>query len=151
MRRLTFVLAWFLFTFQGISHAYNGHFTLAAESLPPHLNPAEINFSQRNVASNVVQYTDDMAAGRWDWARSGPLRVMERDGSWVSNDNRRLMAARQSGSDSVPVQVVLPSEAFRPGVTWEQAFTERLNYWRNTPPVPNGGLSTLPTVRPPRR
>lgn len=76
---------------------------------------------------------------------------MERDGGWVSYDNRRLMAARQAGVDSVPVQVVRPGEMFKPGVTWEQALTERFNYWRNTPPVPSGGLPTLPTVRPPRR
>ena len=91
---------------------------VAAQALPagPLLSPSVINFSQRTVSSNVIQYADDMANGAWDWSRSGPLRVMERDGGWVSYDNRRLLAAQQAGV-SVPVQIVQPGELMRPGLT----------------------------------
>lgn len=53
-----------------------------------------------------MKYTEDMKAGNWDWSKSGPLNIMERDGNWVSYDNRRLMAAQNAGLDSVPVQIV---------------------------------------------
>jgi uncharacterized protein RhaS with RHS repeats len=126
----------------------------AAEGLPqgPILNSAEINFSQRTVSSNVAQYADDMANGAWDWSRSGPLRVMEREGKWVSYDNRRLMGAQQAGAN-VPVQIVQPGELMRPGVTWEEAFQARFADPRNVSAggvVPNGGLSTQPTIAPRR-
>ena len=119
------------------------------------LNPAEINFSQRTVSANVRQYADDMAAGNWDWSRSGPLRVMERDGQWVSYDNRRLMAAQQAGVGEVPIQVVQPGQLM-PGssLTWDQAFTRRFTDPRNVQAggvVPNAGLSTQPSIAPPRR
>jgi RHS repeat-associated protein len=119
------------------------------------LNPTEINFSQRTVSANVRQYADDMAAGNWDWSRSGPLRITERDGQWVSYDNRRLMAAQQAGLGEVPVQVVQPGELM-PGssLTWEQAFTRRFTDPRNVQAggvVPNPGLPTQPSIAPPRR
>ena len=114
------------------------------------LNPSKINFSQRSVSENVVKYTEDMKAGNWDWSRSGPLKVMERDGQWVSYDNRRLMAAQQAGLDSVPVQVVKPTELV-PGKnsTWEKAFIDRFNDFRNIKlggPVPNSGLGPQPSI-----
>lgn len=129
--------------------------TRAAGAAKTGLNPAEINFSQRTVSANVRQYADDMAAGNWDWSRSGPLRVMERDGQWVSYDNRRLMAAQQAGLGEVPVQVVQPG-ALMPGssLTWEQAFTRRFSDPRNVQAggvVPNPGLPTQPSIAPPRR
>ena len=119
------------------------------------LNPAEINFSQRTVSANVRQYADDMAAGKWDWSRSGPLRIMQRDGQWVSYDNRRLLAAQQAGHREVPVQIVRPDNLM-PGssMTWEQAFTRRFNDPRNVQfggAVPNTGLPTQPTIEPPRQ
>lgn len=132
-----------------------GRWSNAAKGLPqgPLLNSAEINFSQRTVSSNVAQYADDMANGAWDWSRSGPLRVMEREGGWVSYDNRRLLASQQSGA-TVPVQIVQPGEFMRPGVTWEQAFQSRFTHEWNVSAggvVSNGGLSTQPIILPPRR
>jgi hypothetical protein len=58
------------------------------------MDPGELNFSQRTVSENVETYAEAMKAGTWDWERSGPVRVMLRDGQWVSYDNRRVMAAR---------------------------------------------------------
>jgi len=115
------------------------------------LNPNEINFSQRSVSENVVKYTEDMKSGNWDWSKSGPLKVMERDGQWVSYDNRRLMAAQNAGLDSVPVQVVKPYDLV-PGksIVWEKAFTDiRFNDPRNIKlggPVPNSGLGVQPEI-----
>jgi len=115
------------------------------------LNPNKINFSQRSVSENVVKYTEDMKSGNWDWSMSGPLNVMERDGQWVSYDNRGLMAAQNAGIDSVPVQVVKPNDLV-PGknINWEKAFTDiRFNDPRNIKlggPVPNSGLSAQPEI-----
>lgn len=114
------------------------------------LKPNEINFSQRTVSGNVNQYTQDMISGNWTWNESNTIRVMKRDGQWVSYDNRRLMAAQNAGIDSIPVKVVDPTELV-PGrnITWEQAFTERFNDFRNIKvggPVPNSGLSSQPTI-----
>ncbi len=121
----------------------------------PKLNPTDINFSQRTVNSNVRQYADDMAAGEWDWSQSGPVRVMNRDGQWVSYDNRRVMAAQQAGLAEVPVQVVQPN-TLMPGssLTWDQAFVRRFNDSRNVQAggvVPNSGLSTQPAIATPRK
>lgn len=119
-----------------------------AKTLPegPLLSPSAINFSQRSVSSNVARYADDMANGAWDWSKSKPLRVMERDGGWVSFDNRRLMAAQQAGLDSVPVEIV-------GGAKWEKAFQMRFADPRNVSAggvVPTGGLSSQPIVLFPR-
>jgi len=119
------------------------------------INPNKINFSQRTVSKSVNDYAADMKAGNWDWERSGPLRVMERDGNWVSYDNRRLMAAQQVGLDSVPVQVVKPTDVHpeMPG-TWEDAFLKRLNHEWNIKaggPVPNAGISSQPEIFSPKR
>ncbi len=122
---------------------------LAAESVPSALNPAEINFSQRTVSANVQQYTADMANGNWNWSRSGPLRVMQQDGQWVSYDNRRLMAAQNAGVNSVPVQVVQPTAVGPNGMTWGDAFNARFNHPWNVQsggPVPPTGLSSQPTI-----
>ena len=78
---------------------------------------------------------------------------MERDGQWVSYDNRRLMAARQAGLNEVPVQVVGPGAMYSPTKTWEQAFGKRFRDRRNLDaggPVPNQGLADLPSIELPR-
>ena len=118
------------------------------------LYPKDINFSQRNVASDVQDYTDDMAAGQWDWSESGPIRVMMRDGQWVAYDNRRLMAAQNAGLASIPVQIVQPNEIAPGDDTWEQQFqNNRFKDPRNLlngVPMPNIGLPSQPIVRPSR-
>ncbi|MEO6994745.1 MAG: hypothetical protein ABI273_14145, partial [Lacunisphaera sp.] len=118
------------------------------ESNPTHLNPFSINYSQRSVASNVEEYIEDMIAKRWDWNRSGPIRVMKQEGQWVSYDNRRLLAAQKARLKFVPVQVVQANEMMSLRKTWLKAFTRRFNDARNTPRVPAGGLSTQPTIVP---
>ncbi|MEY2864146.1 MAG: hypothetical protein RLY58_1853 [Pseudomonadota bacterium] len=117
-------------------------------------NPAEINFTQPGVNTNVQQYVDDMANGRWDWQRSGPLRVMEVDGQLVSYDNRRLMASRIAGVKEVPIEVVNPLDIM-PGSkkTWQKAFDIRRNMEINRvdgKPVPPTGLPSLPRINPPK-
>ncbi|HEX5718823.1 MAG TPA: RHS repeat-associated core domain-containing protein, partial [Thermoanaerobaculia bacterium] len=121
---------------------------------PASLRPAEINFSQRTVNQNVRQYTADMAAGEWNWSRSGPIRVMERDGQWVTYDNRRLMAAQNAQLPEIPVQVVQPGDLV-PGTTrtWEEAFQARFSDSRNVDAgavVPNKGLSAQPAIAEPK-
>jgi hypothetical protein len=117
---------------------------------PVNLNPNDISFSQRTVSGNVNNYIDDMKAGNWDWEKSGPLRVMDRDGSLVSYDNRRLMAAQQANLDSVPVQMVKPNDMLPDtSKTWNQAFLDRLNHKWNVKAggvVPNNGLSNQPEI-----
>jgi len=114
------------------------------------LNPKEVNFSQRTVSGNVEKYVADMKAGKWDWNKSGPIRVMEIDGKIVSYDNRRLMAAQQAGLKDIPYKVVKPTDVM-PGSkkTWSQAFQKRFNDSRNVEAggaVPNGGISAQPKI-----
>ena len=119
------------------------------------LIPNDLSFSQRTVGWQVEQYAADMRAGRWDWNRSGPLRVMDVDGKFVSFDNRRLMAARLADLKEVPIQVVDPAAPSHiKGRTWADTFSERLSDPRNVAAggrVPVGGQSWLPRVIRPRR
>ncbi len=120
-------------------------------SVTKELNPNKINFSQRTVSGNVEQYVADMKAGKWDWKKSGPIRIMEIGGKWVTYDNRRLMAAQQAGLKSIPYLVVKPTDIM-PGskITWATAFTKRFNDPRNVKAggyVPNGGLSSQPKIK----
>lgn len=127
----------------------------AAVAMERTASPAEINYSQRTVSENVQAYTEDMRAGQWDWTRSGPLRVLERDGQLVSYDNRRLLAAQTAKLDRVPIQIV-DERAQVPGGTrtWGEAFESRFNDPRNVAaggPVPATGLKTKPTIMRRRR
>lgn len=114
------------------------------------LNPNQINFSQRTVSGNVKQYIIDMKNGNWDWDKSGPIRIMEMEGKWVSYDNRRLLAAQKAGLDDIPYQIVKPDDIM-PGSkkTWAEAFEKRFKDQRNVEAggvVPKEGLSTQPIV-----
>jgi len=153
MTQILICLLVLLFSLSGPAMGQNAHFrqsSLAAEATPSALNPAEINYSQRTVSTNVEQYTTDMANGDdWDWSVSGPLRVMQQGGQWVSYENRRLMAAQNAKLNSVPVQVVQPDNPGPSGMTWEDAFNARFNHPWNVQaggPVPTGGLSTQQTI-----
>lgn len=133
-----------------LSRRYVDRLRNAASSNPTSLHPKDVNFSQRSVAANVRQYTDDMLADEWDWVESGPIRVMKRDGQWVAYDNRRLMAAQNANLSSIPVQVVQPGDIATPGgKTWEEQYQKRFNDRRNLLdglPVPNIGLPTQPFI-----
>jgi len=123
---------------------------LAIFIAPNRLAPSDINFSQRTVSGNVENYVSDMKAGNWDWSKSGPIRIMQQNGKWVSYDNRRLMAAQQAGLKDIPFEIVDP-KAIMPGSkkTWEQAFGKRFNDRRNIDAggaVPTGGLTTQPNI-----
>lgn len=114
------------------------------------LSVKQINFSQRTVSGNINQYISDMKLGKWDWTKSGPIRIMKMDGKWVSYDNRRLMAAQQAGLENIPYKIVKPGDIM-PGSkkTWSQAFQKRFNDSRNVQAggvVPNGGLSSQPKI-----
>ncbi|QDU79633.1 hypothetical protein Pla110_13440 [Polystyrenella longa] len=114
--------------------------------------PGEVAFSQRTGGGNVTQYVDDMANGRWDWSRSGPINVMRQGDRYVTFDNRRLMAAREAKLSEIPINVV-DSNAIRPGtkMTWEEAFRRRFNDPRNKRAggvVPDSGLLELPAIAP---
>jgi hypothetical protein len=114
--------------------------------------PGDIAFSQRTVGENVAQYVDDMKNNRWDWSKSGPINVMRQGDRYVTFDNRRLLAARESGLPEIPINVVDP-KAIRPGtkMTWEEAFRRRFNDPRNKSAggvVPEGGLIGRPAIVP---
>jgi RHS repeat-associated protein len=133
------------------SYVADPHALMDPFGLQQLIDPSRINFSQRTVAGNVETYIEDMRSGKWDWDRSGPLRVMRQGDSMVSYDNRRLLAARVAGLDAVPVELVEP-DAIMPGSakTWGKAFTQRMNDPRNVVAggrVPFGGLSEEPQVR----
>ena len=113
-------------------------------------DPKNLNFSQRTVGGQVGQYESDMKAGKWDWGKSGPLRVMDVNGQLVSYDNRRLLAAQNANLASVPVEVVDPN-AIMPGSkkTWAQAFARRRCHDRNREAggdVPEQGLKSKPKI-----
>lgn len=58
-----------------------------------------------------------------------PLTVINRNGTLVSFDNRRLAAAQSLGLDHVPVNIVNGSDPYpksTTGKTWDDAFNERL-------------------------
>ncbi|WP_165987529.1 RHS repeat-associated core domain-containing protein [Streptomyces sp. YIM 98790] len=111
------------------------------------VDAGEINFSQRTISPN--DYAEQMRNNQWDWDRSGPLRVMERDGQLVTYDNRRLDAAREAGV-RVPIERVDPNAPFpdsSTGKTWEEKFQQRFRDPRNRRAggvVPNTGLSERP-------
>jgi RHS repeat-associated protein len=111
-------------------------------------NPNDINFSQRTISPN--DYVDDMVNDNWDWDRSGPLRVTERDGQLVSYDNRRLDAAREAGLTEVPIERLdpnAPDPSSTSGRTWDESFRRRFADPRNRRAggvVPNTGLSERP-------
>ncbi|HYO52260.1 RHS repeat-associated core domain-containing protein, partial [Archangium sp.] len=112
------------------------------------VSPGAINFSQRTVAEN--DYAGKMSRGEWDWSKSGPLRVMDVNGQYVSYDNRRLLAAQVAGVEKVPIEVVDP-QAIMPGSkkTWEKAFWQRRNDRRNIEAggvVPETGMKERPQV-----
>ena len=120
--------------------------------VPTTLNPNEINFSQRTVSENVKKYTQDMISGNWIWNESNTIRVMQREGQWVSYDNRRLMAAQNAGLKEIPVEVVDPKSIMpnsKMNSTWEEEFQSRFNHKWNIQaggPVPNTGLRSQPEI-----
>ncbi|MDC0711451.1 RHS domain-containing protein [Stigmatella sp. ncwal1] len=112
------------------------------------VDPRLINFSQRTVAEN--DYAGKMSSNNWNWDRSGPLRVMDVDGQYVSYDNRRLLAAQVAGLKTVPVEVVKLNEVMPESKkTWEKAFWQRRNDRRNIEAggvVPRQGIKERPQI-----
>ena len=117
------------------------------------VDPRTINFSQRNVSANVIDYTLDMEKrGKHFFDR--PLNVIETNaGQFVSLDNKRLMAARMTGTQ-VPIRIVKANE-FMNGTsrkTWGQDLNNKLSGQsrpRGLPPVPalpTHGGSGLPGI-----
>ena len=114
------------------------------------VDPNEVNFTQPGVNKNVLDYAQDMKNNRWDWKRSGPVRVMEIEGTLVSYDNRRVAAARMAGVTQIPYEIVTPTDMF-PGSkrTWAQQFDRRRLDPRNLvdgEPLPRIGTNDLPRI-----
>ena len=114
------------------------------------IDSINLNYSQRSVSSNVYQYALDMKNGLWDWAKSGFIRIMKRDGKWVTYDNRRVLASELSGKGEVPFEVVNPYDIM-PGSkkTWEVQYIKRFSDPRNAEAggvVPNSGIDIQPKV-----
>lgn len=105
-------------------------------------NPKDINFSQRTVSENVYKFIGDMHSGKWNWNRSGPLKIMKRGNHWVSYDNRRLLAAQMVGLSVVPVTEVRGKE-------WNDLFKNRFGSSKNRKAggiVPDSGLKKQPKI-----
>jgi hypothetical protein len=73
------------------------------------MNPSEIKFSQKDVKAEttdgmpVSELSDSMNASGWN---GDPLHLIELpDGTFVSLDNRRLVAAQNAGLKEVPVGI----------------------------------------------
>lgn len=117
---------------------------------PKLLNPNGINFSQRTVCGNVSKYTQDMISGNWEWNDSNTIMVMNREGQWVSYDNKRLLVAQNAGLESIPVNVVQPNEIMpNSSLTWDDAFLTRFNHPWNVQAggsILNTGLSSQPSI-----
>lgn len=123
------------------------------ECPPGTMDPNKIRFSQHSVTGGgpkgAKTYTAAMKAGEWDWARSGPLRVINQGGKMVSYDNRRLYAARFSKTKCVPIQEVNrgdPHPDSTTGKTWGEKFDQRMSDPRNNPAVPFGGSPRPPAL-----
>lgn len=129
---------------------------LAHNTCPELVDPESVSFTQRTIGEEVFEYADDMLNGRWDWSRSGPLRVTEVNGRFVSYDNRRLAAARLAGLREVPIQRVNLDEVIpvpNARKTWRQAFEQRRTDPRNVREggvVPPEGIADLPDIASPR-
>jgi hypothetical protein len=81
--------------------------------------PTNLKFSQRDVlpftgdkSMTIDQLADSMKTNGW---KGDALNVVELpDGTMVSTDNRRLLAAQKAGLKTVPIAYHLPEEAIPP-------------------------------------
>jgi RHS repeat-associated protein len=92
---------------------------------PTMVDPNLLAFSQSWISPN--NYAEVISQKGWI---GEPLNVIERDGRFVSFDNRRLDAARELGMRKVPVTKVGGPGAYpksTTGKTWNDAFDERLS------------------------
>ncbi|MBW8724509.1 MAG: ParB N-terminal domain-containing protein, partial [Inquilinus limosus] len=92
---------------------------------PVMVDPNSLNFSQSWVSPN--DYAAVMKQKGWI---GDPLTVMNRDGTLVSFDNRRLAAAQALGLKEVPVNFVDGNDPYpksTTGKSWNDAFNERLS------------------------
>ena len=93
------------------------------------INPRKVRFSQESVsyrfshgAGTISDLADALRSGQVRPEDVPPIRLVERDGSLFTLDNRRLEAFRRAGVD-VPYRMATPEEIARE--VWE--FTTR-NY-----------------------
>ncbi|MFC4860097.1 hypothetical protein ACS8MQ_02995 [Pseudomonas sp. MAHUQ-62] len=99
------------------------------ENLTGYANPADIRFTQNSVSNTFkdgqsLQATiDGLKSGKISPDDLPPVRVFEKDGVIYSLDNRRLLAASQTG---VPVKVVPATQAEVAKEAWKMT-------------APNGG------------
>ncbi|SCX56300.1 hypothetical protein [Lysinibacillus fusiformis] len=90
------------------------------------VDPRTLNFSQGYVGNQVQKYEKLMKNGEWRWIES-PLEVAEFNGTRVSLDNRRLLAAQRAGVTEVPIKIV-DLDAPRPdGGTYGSNLRKKLN------------------------
>ena len=90
------------------------------ENMTGYANPKDIRFTQDSVSNTfkdgqTLQSTiDGLKSGKIYPHDLPPIRVLEKDGTVYSLDNRRLLAASESG---VPIKIVpaTPSEVAKEG------------------------------------
>jgi RHS repeat-associated protein len=115
------------------------------------VDPSTLNFSQGYVDDKVHAYKDAMENGDWDWDRS-PLKVVTVDGTDVSLDNRRLLAAQLAGVDSVKIERVNLDDAMPGGGTYRGNLAKKLNsrppHRRDLPKIqlPENGTKERPKI-----
>ncbi|QPI53017.1 RHS domain-containing protein [Massilia antarctica] len=91
---------------------------------PITVDPSSLNFSRSWVSAN--DYAAVMPEQGWI---GDPLTVINRNGTLVSFDNRRLAAAQELGLKGAPVNIVNGSDIYPKspnGKTWDEAFDKRL-------------------------
>jgi hypothetical protein len=97
--------------------------------------PFQIKFSQGAVSAladegkiTLEQLEESMRTGGW---KGAPIDIVERtDGSRVSLDNRRLLAAQRARLSEIPVAYHTPNEAFPPARANVKEFTLGANIRR---------------------
>jgi hypothetical protein len=119
------------------------------------MNLDQIRFSQSSVNQNVlgmVEKMENLNAGVrgnnvWNWGRSdAPLNVIVRpNGSVVSLDNRRLLAAHLTGQKKIPVYVRRTDETL-PDTGAKRTFGEKLNERLRLHGLGEDGTSQLPAI-----
>jgi hypothetical protein len=104
--------------------------------------PTGLKFSQKDVGATtgdgkmtIEQLTESMRTGGW---KGDPINIVEMpDGSKISLDNRRLLAAQNAGLKEIPVVYHSPTEKF-PAQWAEEGFKLKVNIRR----LPSGELVT---------
>lgn len=116
---------------------------------PESMSPDDLRFSQTTAGGGgrLARLTDSMRQNGWDGPPIDAVRTRE---GVVAIDNTRVLAARDAGLDTIPVNVHDAADALPPNMagrfgesrTWGEAVIYRTS--RQNPPLPETGTRTRP-------